>query len=234
VLLTFPIAGYPLGQGPSTLWHPVGSFQTPQLMKPPQLFRTQARWALRKQFGRAATEAILRVADGRYESPPPIARTVGGRQNLRMAAYLLALRDALLEAGVPSRDADGLLADGLFRVMSRLYRPLELASRLLHPRDAAARSRWRERLARHVFFKPPDWVMREVSDGHAYAFSVRRCLLAEYMRGRGEELFCQDVLCSQDLLMAQARGELLLRPSTIAGGAPTCDFRFIRSDLARA
>jgi hypothetical protein len=28
--------------------------------------------------------------------------------------------------------------------------------------------------------------------------------------------------------MAQARGELLVRPSTIAGGARTCDFRFIR------
>jgi len=68
--------------------------------------------------------------------------------------------------------------------------------------------------------------MEDVDVAGVYAFDVKRCLMAEYMRGRGEARFCQAVTCSQDLLMAAERGERLARRETIAGGAGRCDFRF--------
>lgn len=198
----------------------------------PRWLRSQAKWALRAEFTPRAAAAILDLADERYKPPPPLARTRSGRLNLQTAAYLLALRDALLAAGFRSREVDGLVADGFYRVMRRAHRPIELTARLVHPRDAAARGRWREHLSRRLLFRRPDWEMVDAAEGDGYAFEVRRCVLAEYMRGRGEQAFCQNVLCAQDFLMAQARGEVLVRARTIAGGDPVCDFRFAAPEPA--
>lgn len=193
----------------------------------PGFFRVQARWALEGAFTAPATSAILDTAERRYVAPPPVARTAGGRLNLRLAAYLLALRDALLESGVAAEDANGLLADALFRVMHRFYRLTDAIAMIRHPVDRAARGRWRQGLSRRLYFRPPDWVMADVRGSRFYAFDVKRCLLADYMRERGESEFCRQVVCAQDLLLAQDRGETLVRTETIAAGSPRCDFRFI-------
>ena len=110
--------------------------------------------------------------------------------------------------------------------MRRFYRPTDALASLVHARNASARGRWRQRLSRRLYFRPPDWLMEDVDVAGVYAFDVKRCLMAEYMRGRGEARFCQAVTCSQDLLMAAERGERLARRETIAGGAGRCDFRF--------
>lgn len=192
----------------------------------PGLMRWQAGWALRRELGRRTTAVVLDSADERYVPPPPLARTSSGHLNLQMAAYLLALRDSLLAVGYGPAVANDLLAQSLYRVMRRFYRPMDALAVAVHPRNKLARARWRQRVSRRFFFTPPDWLMAEVPDAGAYGFDVRRCLLAEYMESRGEQQFCQDVFCRQDLLMAQGRGERLSRMRTIAAGDDRCDFRF--------
>jgi L-2-amino-thiazoline-4-carboxylic acid hydrolase-like protein len=196
---------------------------------PPRLMRWQAGWALRRELGRRTTAVVLRSADRRYMPPPPLARTSGGRVNLEMCAYLLALRDSLVGVRYESSAANELLAQSLYRVMRRLYRPMDALAVVVHPRNRLARARWRQRLSRRIFFRPPDWLMEEVPQSCGYGFDVRRCVMAEFMLGRGEQRFCQEVMCRQDLLMAEARRELLARDHVIAAGDDRCDFRFPQS-----
>lgn len=144
-----------------------------------------------------------------------------------MASYLLALRDALVETGKPPEEAVDLLAEVTSGVMGRLQRPLDVLAATVHPRDPFARTRFRENLARRLFYRPPDWVMTDVEVPGCYAFDVHRCLYADYLAGRGESQFCQRVLCDQDQQMAQRRGQPLLRAGTLAGGADRCDFRYV-------
>lgn len=188
--------------------------------------RWQAGWALRRDLGRRTTAVVLRSADRGYVPPPPLARTSAGRFNLEMGAYLLALRDSLVSVGYDAPAANALLAQSLYRVMRRFYRPLDALAVAFHPRSRLARARWRQRLSRLIFFRPPDWVMPEIAQTRAYGFDVRRCVMAEFMSSRGEQKFCLDVICAQDLMMANGRRELLVRDHVIVVGDDRCDFRF--------
>lgn len=179
--------------------------------RPPPLFGMVARWALAPALGRGEAARTARMADARYESPPALARTPGGRFDLRMASYLLALRDALVASGAPARSADELLADAVYRVMRRLQRPLDALAAALHPKDELARTHFRERLARQLFYRPPDWVITNVDAPGRYAFDVRRCIYADYLRGRGEGPFCEHVPCAEDHRMAEGRDQPLRR-----------------------
>ena len=190
--------------------------------------RSAAGWALGRRLGRKDAHAVVEAADHLYVPPPALARTSPGRSNLTMAAYLIALRDAIAEIGVESAHVNERLAADLHRVMRVGYAPLEVFAAATHPRDAMRRTRFRQRFAQRMLFKSPDWVMEDVPAARGcYGFDIRRCVLAEYMRSRGEAVFCEEVLCSQDRLMARSRGERLVRTKTIAGGADRCDFRFI-------
>lgn len=193
----------------------------------PWLLRWQARRALRDTFAAPAASALLDAAERHYASPPPIARTAGGRLNLQMAAYLLALRDALTESGFSPEHANGLLVDCLFRVMRSFNRLSDAIAVVWHPFNLTGRERVRQGLSSHLYFRRPDWIMVGVRGSRCFAFDVKRCLLADYMRGRGESEFCQQVFCSQDLLVAQSRDVTLVRTGTIASGARRCDFRYV-------
>lgn len=194
--------------------------------RPPRLLAAVVRRALSPALGRAAAAEVMHSA-GRYAPPPPLARTRAGRFNVQTAAYLLAVRDALIGTGIPAGQAEDLLADSMYRVMRRLHRPIDAVAAVLHPRDPLARVRSREKIDEALFFRRPDWVMTDVGTPSGYAFDVHRCLYADYLRGRGEQEFCQRVLCAQDHRMAEARGELLVRTGTLAGGADRCDFRYL-------
>lgn len=191
-----------------------------------RLISTMLRRALGRRLGRAAADRIASDADKRYLPPPLLARTGSGQFNLRMAAYLLALRDALTAAGRSAAEAQELLAEALFCTNRRLNHPLDAAVHLLHPIDWSARIALREKISRRLFFPPPDWVMEDVPDPDGFAYDVQHCVFADYLRGRGEGAFCQQVLCAQDFRMAQKLGEVLQRTGTLAGGAPRCDFRY--------
>jgi hypothetical protein len=198
-----------------------------QKTRPPRLLSKVARRGLAPALGRAAAARVVRSAGARYAPPSALARTRAGRFDVRTAAYLLAVRDALVDAGVPRGQAEDLLADLTYRVMRRLQRPIDAVAAVLHPRDPLARVRCREELDRALFYRQPDWVMTSVAGSCGYAFDVHRCLYADYLGGRGEQEFCQRVLCAQDHRMAKDRGEVLVRTGTLVGGADRCDFHYL-------
>lgn len=195
--------------------------------RPPRLLAGVVRRALTPALDRAAAARVVRSANARYAPPPALARTRAGRFNLQTAAYLLAVRDALIDAGIPAGQAEDLLADSMYRVMRRLHRPIDAVAAVRHPRDPLARVRRREKIDEALFFRRPDWVMTDVDTPSGYAFDVHRCLYADYLRGRGEQEFCQRVLCAQDHRMAEGRGEVLVRTGTLASGADRCDFHYV-------
>jgi hypothetical protein len=90
-------------------------------------------------LGRAAAARVVHSADGRYVPPPALARTRAGRFNLQTAAYLLAVRDALIDAGIPAGQAEDLLGDLMYRMMRRLHRPIDAVAAVLRPSDARPR-----------------------------------------------------------------------------------------------
>ncbi|HET7245553.1 MAG TPA: L-2-amino-thiazoline-4-carboxylic acid hydrolase, partial [Streptosporangiaceae bacterium] len=145
-------------------------------------------------------------------------------------AYLLAVRDALTDAGIPAGQAEDLLGDLMYRVMRRLQRPIDAVAAVLHPKNPLARVRRREKIDRALFYRRPDWVMTDVDTPSGYAFDVHRCLYADYLRGRGEQGFCQRMLCAQDHRMATDHGEVLVRTGTLASGADRCDFHYLPAD----
>lgn len=197
---------------------------------PGLLFRVAARAALGPALGRERTAALVRSAERRYASlaaAPHEARTRPGRFYLRLAAFLLALERALVDSGTPVADADAMLSDAFFRVMRVSWIFPDAVLRARHPRDAIARARARQRLARRSVFVDPDFAMREVAVEGGYGLDVERCVLAEYYAARGASVFGERVMCAQDLLMARARGERLERAGTLCGGAERCAFRFL-------
>ncbi len=197
--------------------------------RPSRLLGEVARRGLTPALGRAAAARVVRSADAQYV-PPPLARTRAGRFNVQTAAYLLAVRDALVDTGVPAGQAEDLLGDLVYRMMRRLFRPINAVVAALHPRDPLARVRRREKIDRALFFRRPDWVMIDAEAPSGYAFDVHRCLYANYLRGRGEQEFCQRVLCAQDFRMAKDHGVVLVRTGTLASGAGRCDFHYLPAD----
>ena len=198
---------------------------TPDNPAAPRLLKSQARWALRSALPHGDVERILAAADVMYVPPPDFARTAPGRLNLQMAAYALAVRDALVANGFAPEEARALIRDSLHRIMRRMYRPVDRLARLRHRSNASARVRCREHVSRVFFFRSPDWEFTDVDCSSAFGFDVHRCVLAAYMRQR-DASFCEGVLCAQDFLLATDRGETLKRKGTIVGGADRCDFRF--------
>jgi L-2-amino-thiazoline-4-carboxylic acid hydrolase len=132
--------------------------------------------------------------------------------------------------GGPAGQAEDLLGDLSYRVMRRLHCPVDAVAAALHPKDPLARVRRREKIDRALVFRRPDWVMTDVEAPSGYAFDVHRCLYADYLRGRGEQEFCQRVLCAQDHRMAKDHGEVLVRTGTLASGTGRCDSRYLPAD----
>jgi len=198
--------------------------------RPPFAFRWIARRVLGERLVDVPLDAVLDDADRHYGAliaGVAKAKTSAGRLNLRLAAYLVALSRALREVGVAESEAHPALADGLFAVMRRIWWAPDRLAAIVHPRDLAARTRMRQRLGQRVYFREPDWSMREVHVDGGFGVDVDRCVMRDFLAELGELDLCRDVLCAQDLKMASLRGERLLRTATLAEGALHCDFRFV-------
>lgn len=195
-------------------------------VRPPLLLRVAARRVLRAAD--IPLSRILQRAERHYAALAPklaMAVTAGGRFNLRMAAYLLALYRAMRDEGVSEERAMALLSNGLFRVMRQVWRsPDAIVGRLT--RDHVRRAKIRERVARRFYFRSPDWEMHEVTAPGRYGVDITRCVMRDLLVSEGAAEICDQVLCVQDIRMAEARGDRLVRGGTLARGDERCDFRF--------
>ena len=199
--------------------------------RPPRLLALVFRLALTRSIGSPEAARTTAEAARRYVPPPPLARTPGGRINVQMATYALAVRDALASTGRSPAEAEDLVRRAMYRALRTFRAPLYAAGRIAHPADASARSLLVGKIDRRMI-RPPDWLMEEVPCADGYGYDIRRCVLADYLRERGEAGFCERVICAQDFLVSRAYGERLERSSTLAGGAERCDFRFHRPATA--
>ena len=192
-------------------------------------FRAVARLLLADELGASLTR-VLDAADAGYAGLAPkvaMARTPGGRMEVRTSAYLLALYRALREEGIAEERAMTVLSDALFRVMRVVWRVPEAIAALAAARyPTRRRARVQVRLARLLVFREPDWVMREAPVGVGYGVDVTRCVPRDFFASEGAERLCDEVMCRQDERMAEARGVPFMRTGTLARGDGRCDFRF--------
>lgn len=150
---------------------------------------------------------------------------------LRVLAWDHALYAALREAG----DDDAAAAAAVERVNWSLARPgAVLAYRLVALAGGLPLVRVRrvvDALFAGLFGAP---FARDVHDEpRAVAFDVTRCPLAEYLAARGTPELTPYAACALDYRMAAEWGVDLVRTRTIAGGAASCDFRFVPLERAR-
>lgn len=193
----------------------------------PLAFRFIARRVL---SGREPAELgrTLAYADREYRTITPIDTvTVAGGMNVRLAAYVIALARGMRAQGIVEAEVGRLLQNGLFRAMLPVWWLPDRLVAMAHPRDRVARARTRERVARQLYYRSPDWRMSDVPVDRGFGLDVERCVMADLMHAHGESALCETVLCAQDLRMAAHRGDRLQRTTTLASGGDRCDFRFV-------
>ncbi len=198
-------------------------------VRPPFFFRLVARRVLADDLD-GSRSRVLDAAERHYAALAPkvaMAVTAPGRLELRTSAYLLSLFRAMREEGIGEDRARDLLAQGLFTVMRQVWRIPEGLAGLVgarYPTDR--RARVQVRLARRVVFRDPDWAMHEVASDREFGLDVTRCVVRDFFASEGASLLCDEVMCAQDVLMAERRGVPFRRTATLARGDARCDFRF--------
>jgi ubiquinone biosynthesis protein len=145
---------------------------------------------------------------------------------LRLAACTAAIHAALMESGETHQDAILITADvgwAVYRWMGRIPWLLSgIISR--NPRRRLALS---TEIFRSFPFASPayGWRNKPAPEG-IVAFDCVRCPVAEYFAASGLSDLCVHTFCNLDFPLAKEWGAELERKSSIAAGAPICDFRW--------
>ncbi len=156
----------------------------------------------------------------------PSQLTVGPASVLRLAAVTAALYDALLEQGETHEQSIGIVAEDGWAVYRRMGRIPWLLSRL-RSSDPAKRLASATLMFRRFPFGPPAyaWVSKPAPGG-VVAFDCIRCPVADYFLKARLGDVCVSTFCALDFPLAEAWGAKLHRTSSIAAGAPACDFQW--------
>jgi hypothetical protein len=196
--------------------------------------------AARRILGRHLDETAVRLvlAGAAVRREPLLARippglNFGGRHLLRLAAFAIAVHDALVAEGIDPDRASALVAD----IVEETNRaPLDWLHRaaVVRHRDPLRRLRWESRVLCRFYYARPAWELEEVPVVDGYGLDVRRCAIAEYYRSLGLGGLCEETICAQDDRMASAYGGpagiRFRRTGTLAGGSDRCDFRYVIAD----
>ncbi len=152
--------------------------------------------------------------------------TVGPALVLRLAASTAALYDALEEQGETHEQSVGIVAEVGWAVYRRMGRIPWLLSGL-RSRDPAKRLASATLMFRRFPFGPPAyaWVSKPAPGG-IVAFDCIRCPVADYFLKACLGDVCVNTFCALDFPLGEAWGAKLHRTSSIAAGAPACDFQW--------
>jgi ubiquinone biosynthesis protein len=145
---------------------------------------------------------------------------------LACAALTVALYRTLLNRGLGSTEARAVTAKATASIYDRMADfPWRIAR--VTARTPIGRLRRATRVFRRFPFGPPGYLMEDVfSDENTVAFDVKRCVVAEHFREQGLPELCVETFCNLDFALAQKWGSTLNRTTTLASGAPHCDFRW--------
>jgi len=156
----------------------------------------------------------------------PSRLTVGPALVLRLAASTAALHDAPVEQGGTHEQSIGIVTEVGWAVYRRMGRIPWLLSKL-SSRDPAKRLASATLMFRRFPFGPPayGWVSKPASGG-VVAFDCIRCPVADCLLKARLGDVCVSTFCTLDFPLAEAWGAKLHRTSSIAAGAPACNFRW--------
>ncbi len=194
-----------------------------------------ARTWLAARTSEPTATAVAEDALRRYQTLLPGIPDIGGRANrnqpfLTMAGWLTALAQAMGQKGMPAKDAGRLLYD-LYAADWAAVPPAKahaMGAALFEPAYFTALTQWAEESRKRR--NPADWVGTAVAgDGKTFdvGYDYTECGAVKYFKAQGVAEVAP-YFCLNDFLASRAQGTGLARKSTIAEGAPVCDFRYKR------
>ncbi len=190
-----------------------------------------ARASLRKRMSRVEIRHLLVRTWTLYPThlgsvDRRLALGVGPALVLRLAACTSALHDALLEHGATHEGAIQIAAEVGWAVYRQMGRIPWLLSGLIS-RNPAKRLSISTQIFRRFPFGPSayGWETKPSPAG-VVAFNCVRCPVAEYFAAGKLSDLCVATFCALDFPLAHDWGAELQRNSSIAAGAPICDFRW--------
>ena len=194
------------------------------------ILNPMVRSSLRQRMERVEVQHIL---DRTWRLYPAYLRSVDGASLgvgpalvLRLAACTAAIHAALMQSGQTHEQAIQITADvgwAVYRWMGRI--PWLLSG--IVSRDPRKRLAISTEIFRRFPFSPPayGWRNNPAPEG-LVAFDCIRCPVAEYFSANGLSDLCVQTFCNLDFPLAKEWGAELERTSSIAAGAPVCDFRW--------
>lgn len=189
-----------------------------------------ARAALRDRLSDDEIRAVVEGAFADYErsrATLPSEAQLGPRLMVHLAALTAGFYRALVGRGLEPAEARARTGRVTAAIYDRMGEVPWALSRL-RGREPRARLEAATNLFRRFPFSAPGYEMVDVPAGDdVVAFDVRRCPVAEYLRGEGLGELCIETWCNLDFDLARRWGSHLERNETIAGGGERCDFRWV-------
>lgn len=202
---------------------------------PTMAFRRVAKPVLRRELGTfnaARLWADIQIRKRILKKTRP-KHSLGVNFLLRYMELDVALYQACLAKGMTEGEAGGLVQEINWKVFEPVTAVSFSVSRLRSSR-LLRRVEWIVDLMFELIFGSPFQRVTHPSTNKV-AFDVTVCPLAGYFKSQGVPELTRFAACSLDHRMAMQWGVELKRTTTIAEGAPLCDFRFqpIGADVAQ-
>lgn len=207
------------------------------------LLHPWARWAARSaiagrnrsrsdptagRFTHADVDRLLAAAWATFDRRAqhlPHEPTRGSRQNVMLACLTLSMLDALIADGIEREHAIELVGDTCWKIYDQWGRIPRAISHLL-TRDPAKRLRISANLFLRYPFNRPGYRYTDVPEPRGRSFDMLRCPVADYLATQDASDLTLATWCNLDYQLAHMWGGELERHTTLAAGAPRCDFRF--------
>lgn len=189
---------------------------------------------LTAHFGQETADRWMEEAESRFERLLGELPDIGGSGN-SMLKFLTITSDLLPVAELMKRDgvAARKIGQVIFEMAEAAYRSIPgIVRRAIGRGYTSPRTirQWRLRARESAERKfPGDWVVRfiEEDDRQLFGLDMSECALVKFWRAQGlEELV--PYLCLSDWAIWKASGANITRTRTLANGAPTCDYRYLR------
>lgn len=200
----------------------------------------QVRPVLVRWYGERETERLLRDTQPIYDRFLAETPSIGGKKNIMSKNLDMVIPFfALYEASGRTISVE-VIEDMLDAVMVSRYRKMGRfinVNRLDKPWITKIVHRFAEKIARKLnAHKGKDWnntwgiqVNPEGHD-HGIAMTLVGCPIADFAKTHGY-MDILPVLCASDLKAAEAIHARLIRHHTVAQGAETCDYWFVRDQI---
>jgi ubiquinone biosynthesis protein len=196
----------------------------------PLVMKPFIRQGLTHLYPSEAIDALVdEIREGYRALEPSVKRqaTIGADLTVHLAAITIAMYRVLMQKGHSRQEATQLVADIVWRAYSKMGGvPWIMSGRV--GQDSYQRLRFCVDAFLTFPFGSPAYQWENVEGGERVcAFNITRCPVAEYFHAQGLDALCVQTWCNQDFPLArQWGGATLERTGTLAGGAPSCDFRW--------